>query len=135
MVKATNVSATRSGAVPPSGSPSEGDAPDPDSTVSDGDSTARHGTPSVKSAGRALDILEELAAGGPGSLHTLAGRMKLPKSSLHALLRTMEGRGWIETDLSGSIYRLGIHSLLVGSAYLDGDMVVARSRADDRGAQ
>lgn len=83
--------------------------------------------PGVKSAGRALDLLEDLAVNGPSSLHVLASRMKLPKSSLHALLRTMEGRGWIDTDSTGTVYRLGIHSLLVGSAYLDGDLIVNRT--------
>ena len=81
----------------------------------------------VKSAGRALDLLEDLAVNGPSPLHVLATRMKLPKSSLHALLRTMEGRGWIDTDATGTVYRLGIHSLLVGSAYLDGDLIVNRT--------
>ncbi|MBB5137456.1 DNA-binding IclR family transcriptional regulator [Thermocatellispora tengchongensis] len=85
------------------------------------------GTQPVKSAARALDILEDLAAHGPASLHVLAKRMGLPKSSLHALLRTMQGRGWIETDPTGTVYSLGIHALLVGSAYLDGDLVVART--------
>ena len=84
-------------------------------------------TQPVKSAARALDILEDLAAAGPASLHQLAQRLALPKSSLHALLRTMEGRGWVETDATGTVYGLGIHALLVGSAYLDGDIVVGRT--------
>lgn len=83
-------------------------------------------TPTVKSAARSLDILEDMAANGPGTLQEMARRMELPKSSLHALLRTMEGRGWIETDYTGGVYSLGIHALIVGSAYLDGDMVVGR---------
>ncbi|GAA4038713.1 IclR family transcriptional regulator [Nonomuraea soli] len=85
------------------------------------------GTQPVKSAARALDILEDLAANGPASLHVLATRMGLPKSSLHALLRTMQARGWIETDATDTLYALGIHSLLVGSAYLDGDLIVGRT--------
>lgn len=85
------------------------------------------GTPPVKSASRALDILEDLAASGPTALHVLARRLELPKSSLHALLRTMEGRGWVETDATGTIYRLGIHTLPIGAAYVDGDMVTGRT--------
>lgn len=86
-----------------------------------------HGkTPQVKSAARSLDILEDLAAHGPGTLQELARRLALPKSSLHALLRTMESRGWVGTDATGGVYALGVHALIVGSAYLDGDMVVGR---------
>jgi DNA-binding IclR family transcriptional regulator len=97
-------------------------------TANDADDAAP-GTQPVKSAARALDILEDLAVSGPTQLHVLARRLELPKSSLHALLRTMEGRGWVETDTTGTVYGLGIHALLVGSAYLDGDMVVGRTAA------
>jgi len=39
-------------------------------------------------------------------------------------LGTLVRRGWLETDATGTIYSLGIHSLLVGAAYLDADIVV-----------
>ncbi len=80
----------------------------------------------VKSAARALDLLDEIAAHGPGTQLQLSQRLRIPKSSLHALLRTMLDRGWLETDPTGSVYQLGIHSLVVSSAYLDGDPVLAR---------
>ncbi|WP_340537333.1 IclR family transcriptional regulator [Nocardioides sp. GXZ039] len=81
----------------------------------------------VKSAARALDLLDEIAAHGPGTQLQLSTRLKIPKSSLHALLRTMTDRGWLDTDPTGSVYMLGIHSLVVSSAYLDGDPVLARA--------
>lgn len=81
----------------------------------------------VKSAARALDLLDDIAARGPGTQLQLSTRLGIPKSSLHALLRTMTARGWLETDQTGSVYRLGIHSLIVSSAYLDGDPVLARA--------
>ena len=81
----------------------------------------------VKSAARALDLLDEIAANGPGTQLQLSTRLKIPKSSLHALLRTMTARGWLATDPTGSVYQLGIHSLVVSSAYLDGDPVLARA--------
>jgi DNA-binding IclR family transcriptional regulator len=81
----------------------------------------------VKSAARALDLLDEVAAHGPGTQLQLSQRMSIPKSSLHALLRTMCDRGWLETDPTGSVYRLGIHSLVVSSAYVDGDPILARA--------
>jgi DNA-binding IclR family transcriptional regulator len=81
----------------------------------------------VKSAARALDLLDEIAAHGPGTQLQLSTRLNIPKSSLHALLRTMVDRGWLQTDPTGSVYQLGIHSLVVSSAYLDGDPVLARA--------
>jgi DNA-binding IclR family transcriptional regulator len=81
----------------------------------------------VKSAARALDLLDEIAVHGPGTQLQLSTRLGIPKSSLHALLRTMVDRGWLQTDPTGSIFQLGIHSLVVSSAYLDGDPVLARA--------
>ena len=83
----------------------------------------------VKSAARALDLLDEIAAGGPGTQLQLSTRLGIPKSSLHALLKTMTDRGWLETDQTGSVYQLGIHSLVVSSAYLAGDPVLSRAAA------
>ena len=83
----------------------------------------------MKSAARALDILDEIAASGPGTQLQLSTRLSIPKSSLHALLRTMTDRGWLETDQTGSVYQLGIHSLVVSSAYLAGDPVLSRAAA------
>jgi DNA-binding IclR family transcriptional regulator len=81
----------------------------------------------VKSAARALDLLDEIAANGPGTQLQLSQRLGIPKSSLHALLRTMTDRGWLETDPTGSVYKLGIHSLVVSSAFVDGDAALARA--------
>lgn len=86
-------------------------------------------TGQVKSAARALDLLDDIAAHGPGTQLQLANRLDIPKSSLHALLRTMCARGWLDTDQTGSIYRLGIRTLTVSSAYLDGDPVLASAAA------
>jgi len=83
----------------------------------------------VKSAARALDLLDEIAARGPGTQLQLANRLAVPKSSMHALLRTMIARGWIETDPTGTVYRLGIHSLIVSSAFLEADRVLASAQS------
>lgn len=86
-------------------------------------------TGQVKSAARALELLDNIATHGPGTQLQLAARLGIPKSSLHALLRTMTTHGWLDTDQTGSVYRLGIHCLTVSSAYLDGDPVLARAGA------
>lgn len=81
----------------------------------------------VKSAARTLEVLETLAVTGPLNLRDLAARLDVPKSSMHALLRTMQWRGWLETDATGTLYGLGVRSLLAGSAYVDSDLVVRRA--------
>ncbi|WBB80502.1 IclR family transcriptional regulator [Micromonospora sp. WMMD882] len=76
----------------------------------------------VKSAGRALDVLEALA-GSPArrSLVDLARALGIPKSSLHGILRTMIQRGWVEADATGTRFGLGVRALQVGAAYLRTD--------------
>ncbi|WP_407562841.1 IclR family transcriptional regulator [Streptomyces sp. 184] len=80
----------------------------------------------VKSAARVLEVLELLGADGARlSLAELAGAMSVPRSSLHAVLRTMEGRGWVDVDSQGTRYSLGLKALMTGTAYLEGDDVVS----------
>jgi DNA-binding IclR family transcriptional regulator len=76
----------------------------------------------VKSAERTVRILETLA-GSPGrlTLTELQDRTGYPRSSLHALVRTLRELKWIETDESGSTLGIGPHALLSGTAYLDKD--------------
>ena len=53
----------------------------------------------VKSAARVLDILELLARSeAPMALKDLVSILALPKSSAHALLRTLQARGYVERD-------------------------------------
>jgi DNA-binding IclR family transcriptional regulator len=81
----------------------------------------------VKSADRTLDVLEALSRDGELSLSELALKLKIPKSSLHGILRTLEARGWTDSDPTRSLYRLGMSSLLIGMAYVNQDLVVART--------
>lgn len=85
--------------------------------------------PHVKSALRTVELLDFFAQ-HPGlhSLTDLQGKLGYPKSSLHALLRTLVDLGWIETDVSGTLYRIGMRALLVGATYIDGDPVVQLAR-------
>lgn len=53
----------------------------------------------VKSAGRVLDILELLSRSEkPMALKDLVSALALPKSSAHALLQTLQARGYVERD-------------------------------------
>lgn len=77
---------------------------------------------SVKSAERTVRILELLAASPDRlTLSQLQERMGYPRSSLHALVRTLRELKWLETDETGTAYGIGPHALLSGTAYLDRD--------------
>jgi DNA-binding IclR family transcriptional regulator len=76
----------------------------------------------VKSAERTVRILETLAASPTRlTLSELQERMGYPRSSLHALVRTLRELKWVEADESGSAFGVGPHALLSGTAYLDRD--------------
>jgi DNA-binding IclR family transcriptional regulator len=81
------------------------------------------GVREVKSAARAVDLLELLAerSNRPNRLRDLSDAMGAPRSSVYALLRTLVERGWVRTDATGTLYSIGIQSLLVGTTYLDVD--------------
>jgi DNA-binding IclR family transcriptional regulator len=81
------------------------------------------GVREVKSAARTVELLEVLAARGdrPARLQELADQLSVPRSSMYALLQTLIARGWVRTDVTGSLYGIGIHALLTGTSYLDSD--------------
>lgn len=81
------------------------------------------GVREVKSAARTVEILEFLAArqNKPVRLRELSEALGVPRSSLHALLRTLVTYGWVRADSSGTLYGIGIRALLAGTSYLDTD--------------
>lgn len=84
---------------------------------------ADDGTGSVKSAERVLRILELLSAeAGPLTPSAIATRAQVPRSSLHALLRTLRVRGWVQEV--GAAVTLAPLALTVGVSYLDRDPAV-----------
>ncbi|MFE9764404.1 IclR family transcriptional regulator [Streptomyces sp. NPDC005808] len=85
--------------------------------------TDERGVREVKSAARTVGLLELLAQRGdrPARLQELADALGVPRSSMYALLQTLIGRGWVRTDVTGSLYGIGIHALLTGTSYLDSD--------------
>lgn len=81
-------------------------------------------TGQVKSAARTVELLEALAqAPRRLTLTELASQLGYPKSSIHMLLRTLVGSGWVESDDRGTAYGIGVRALLVGTAFLDRDVV------------
>jgi DNA-binding IclR family transcriptional regulator len=77
----------------------------------------------VKSAVRTVELLEYLAArpDNPARLREISDALDMPRSSAHALLRTLVAQGWVRCDPSGTLYGIGIRALLVGTSYLDSD--------------
>ena len=76
----------------------------------------------VKSAERTVRILETLAASHETlTLSELQQHTGFPRSSLHALMRTLVELNWVETDSARSAFGIGPHALLTGTAYLDKD--------------
>src|SRR4051794_1532236 len=87
-----------------------------------GSSSSINDVSPVKSAERTVKILETLAASPTRlTLSELQERMGYPRSSLHALVRTLRDLKWVEADESGSAFGVGPHALLSGTAYLDRD--------------
>ena len=101
-------------------------------TTTDGasspDVTARAGVSAstrsgVKSAARTVELLEYLAArqDRPARIREISTALDMPRSSAHALLRTLMAQGWVRSDEAGTSYGIGIRALLVGTSYLDSD--------------
>lgn len=87
----------------------------------------------VKSAGRALELIERLAEQGPATFTALVAELNLPRSSAHALLRTLEASGWIGLDAETRQYSLGLRAWQIGQRY-DGhrDLLAAAQPVMDR---
>lgn len=77
----------------------------------------------VKSAVRTVELLEFLADrhDNPARIREICEALGMPRSSAHALLRTLVAQGWVRSDESGTLYGIGIRALLVGTTYLDTD--------------
>lgn len=79
------------------------------------------GSGHLESADRVLRVLEVF---GPGerdlSLSDVAERLRLPKSSVHRLLHTLCGRGYVEQNMRTHRYSLGIRLFEVGSNVIRG---------------
>jgi len=92
-------------------------------SVSETNGQTPAGVREVKSAARTVEILEFLAArqNRPVRLRELSEALGVPRSSLHALLRTLAKHGWVRADTTGTLYGIGIRALLAGTSYLDTD--------------
>lgn len=104
--------------------------PGADPTADDPAADDAAGRGPVKSAERTVRILQALAQ--PPYTFTVAQlqeRTGYPRSSLHALLRTLVDLHWIEPPTASGGYGMGAQALLTGTAYLDRDPALSRAIA------
>lgn len=86
----------------------------------------------VKSADRALAIVDHVANRGSVRFNDLVAELGIPRSSIHGLLQTLVNRNWLEFDPETRRYSLGLQAWHVGRSYTgNGDLVaVARPVMD-----
>ncbi|HSS62862.1 MAG TPA: helix-turn-helix domain-containing protein, partial [Gammaproteobacteria bacterium] len=93
-------------------------------------SAAGEGSGQVQSLSRALALLEHLAAAAERgiSLTDLARRARLPPSTTHRLLATLDQQGFAELDTERGLWFVGVRTFVVGNAFLANRDFVATAR-------
>jgi DNA-binding IclR family transcriptional regulator len=71
----------------------------------------------VKSADRALAVVEFVAAKGSASFTEILAGLDLPRSSAHGLLSTLCTAGWLDHSAASKQYSLGLRAWQVGQMY------------------
>ncbi|MBT1001536.1 IclR family transcriptional regulator [Paenarthrobacter sp. DKR-5] len=71
----------------------------------------------VKSADRALAVVEFVAAKGSVSFTEILDGLALPRSSAHGLLSTLCTAGWLDHNAASKQYSLGLRAWQVGQMY------------------
>src|SRR5947199_943916 len=75
---------------------------------------------SVPSIERALSILECLGYSKRGfSISEIARRLKIPKSSAHLILITLERRGFLQKNTQTGRYHFGLHLVSLSRSALE----------------
>lgn len=81
----------------------------------------------IKSVDRAVQILLALQGARRLGVTELAGRLNLPKATVHGLLETLRARALVEQDPDSGKYMLGPTVLRLGNVYLDNHELRVRS--------
>ena len=82
----------------------------------------------VRSVERALELLEQLSASGGATLSQLARDTRLPVSTCHRLLTTLQGRGFVHYDHSSWRWVIGARALAVGATFANARDIVGLAR-------
>lgn len=75
------------------------------------------GSLTVKSADRALTVVEFVAGKGSASFTEILEGLGLPRSSAHGLLNTLCAAGWLDHNGANKQYSLGLRAWQVGQLY------------------
>jgi DNA-binding IclR family transcriptional regulator len=73
----------------------------------------------IQSVDRAIRVLTALQGARRMSLSELAGRLELPPSTVHGIVRTLVGHGMVVQEHGSGRYQLGPAVLRLGNVYLD----------------
>lgn len=71
----------------------------------------------IKSADRALGLIELIADRGSVGFSEILAALSLPRSSAHGLLQTLTASGWIAHDTRRKEYTLGLRAWQIGQRY------------------
>lgn len=71
----------------------------------------------VKSAARALAVVECVAEAGAISFNDISARLGIPKSSAHGLLKTLESDQWVTQNSDSRLFSLGLRAWQIGHMY------------------
>ena len=81
--------------------------------------TTRNGGEGVKSAARVLAVIRMLTSEAGGvTFGNICERLKIPKSSAHALLATMTDQGFLMIEPNTHMYRIGVRLWEAGQTYI-----------------
>jgi DNA-binding IclR family transcriptional regulator len=73
----------------------------------------------IQSVDRAIRVLTALQGARRMTLSELAGRLELPPSTVHGIVRTLVGHGMVVQEHGSGRYQLGPAVLRLGNVYLD----------------
>lgn len=82
---------------------------------------AEQATHKVKSADRVLDILELFTGDTEAyNLTEISRQLSMPSSSAYVILQNMLNRGYLETDRTGKLFRIGYKLFMIRNRYAQG---------------
>lgn len=81
----------------------------------------------IKSLGRAIDVLEHLSTLSGATLSELSGNLGQSPSTVYRVLVTLEGRGLVEFDAEAQLWRVGSQAFVIGVRYLRRTSLVDRA--------
>ena len=76
-------------------------------------------TESVASVGKTFAILDAIGQSGPVGISALAQRLDMSKTTVHRLLQTLRGLGYVEQESDTERYRLTIRLFQLGAQALE----------------